>query len=115
MRNIIAALLIGLYLLLSSRAELPPNTIRWTTQGEYNNFGYDVFRGLAAEGPFERINAHTIAGAGSTDLPQKYEFIDSRIAPGTIYWYYVESVSLEGERRRVTPVYASRPKSARLW
>ena len=89
------------------------NTLRWTTASESNNFGYDVYRSLAQDGPFERLNEEPIPGAGTTDLPSQYEYIDTAIEPNTIYWYYIESISLTGERKRFTPVYSSQPKFAR--
>jgi hypothetical protein len=89
-----------------------PNVIRWATASEKDNFGYDVYRGLAEEGPFERINEEAIPGAGTTDIPQRYEFTDSSIEAETVYWYYVESISLNGDRKRMTPVYPSKPRPA---
>ena len=89
-----------------------PNVIRWVTQSEEDIFGYDVFRGARESGPFERINAETILGVGTTDLPQRYSYSDETIEAGTVYWYYIESVSLSGERSRLTPIYASRRKYA---
>lgn len=95
--------------------ELPPNVIRWQTQSEDNTFGYDVYRGDSEEGPFHKINTKTIAGAGTTDIPQRYEYRDSLIAPDKVYWYYVEGIALSGERAAITPVYPSRPKSTSFW
>lgn len=84
-----------------------PNTVRWATASEKDNFGYDVYRGLSEQGPFERINQDTIPGAGTTDIPQHYEYTDSAIQPEVVYWYYVESISLNGDRQRMTPIYPS--------
>ncbi len=103
-------LLFAGYLYLDSRA-ITPNTIRWVTQTEEDSFGYDVFRGPTEQGPFTRITPLPIASAGSTDIPQRYHFVDQGIEADTVYWYYVESISLTGRRERVTPVYASKPKS----
>jgi len=83
------------------------NTVRWATASEKDNFGYDVYRGLSEQGPFERINQDTIPGAGTTDIPRQYEYTDSAIQPGVVYWYYVESISLNGDRQRMTPIYPS--------
>jgi len=94
---------------------LAPIVIRWTTQSEENTFGYDVFRGPTRSGPYRRINAETILGVGTTDLPQRYAYSDNTIEPGKAYWYYVESVSLSGERVQLTPVAASRPRSRLPW
>jgi hypothetical protein len=97
----------------ASQGTIEPNVIRWETASEQDNFGYDIYRGLSEEGPFERINPEIIPGAGTTDIPQNYEFSDNGIQPETIYWYYVESISLSGDRRRMTPIYPSRPKATR--
>lgn len=93
----------------------PGNTLRWVTQSEEDNFGYDVFRSLNEQGPFTRINSRSILGAGTTDMPQHYDYTDTAIATGVVYWYYVEGISLTAERTRLTPVFASRPKSASIW
>jgi len=89
------------------------NIIRWETASESSNFGYDVYRGPTKTGPFHRLTDEPIPGAGTTDLPNRYQYIDPAIEPQTVYWYYVESISLSGERRRITPVYPSRSKKAR--
>ena len=91
--------------------QLKPNVVRWATASESDNFGYDVYRGLAEDGPFERINPETIPGAGTTDIPQRYEYTDDAIQAGIIYWYYVESISYDGSRQRLTPVYPSKAKT----
>ena len=93
-------------------APTPPyrNTVRWSTASEVDNFGYDVYRGTSAEGPFERLTKDPIPGAGTTDEPQKYSFVDETIDPYVTYFYYVESISLAGERERFTPVIQAKPK-----
>ena len=92
--------------------QLMPNVVRWATASEKDNFGYDIYRGPSENGPFEQINVETIPGGGTTDIPQRYEYTDSAIQPDTVYWYYVESISLNGDRRRMTPIYPSKPKAA---
>lgn len=86
------------------------NSLKWTTASELNNFGFDVFRGDSEEGPFVRINEHTIQGAGNSDTPNHYEFSDKTIEAGKVYWYYVESISMSGERENFTPTFQSKPK-----
>jgi hypothetical protein len=88
------------------------NTIKWSTASEVENFGYDVFRGDKEEGPFTRLNAKTIAGAGTVDEPRQYQYVDATIEVGKAYWYYVESISLSGTREKFTPVFQSKPKNA---
>jgi hypothetical protein len=88
------------------------NTIRWSTASEVNSFGFDVYRGDAEAGPFIRLTKTPVPAAGTSDTPRSYEFVDDTIAPDTVYYYYVESISLDGVRTRLTPVYPSRPKPA---
>jgi hypothetical protein len=79
------------------------NTLRWSTASEVDSYGFDVYRGDAEQGPFERINESPVPGAGTTDLPQEYEYFDTNIVAGTEYFYYIESISMTGQRERVTP------------
>lgn len=80
------------------------NTIRWSTASEVDNFGFDVFRGLSADGPFERLNEDPIEGGGTTDEPRRYAYVDDTIDPHVTYFYYVESISMAGDREKFTPV-----------
>ncbi|MDJ0656598.1 MAG: hypothetical protein QNJ40_20730 [Xanthomonadales bacterium] len=86
------------------------NRIRWSTASEVENFGYDVYRGPTEDGPFVRLTTQPVAGAGTTDEEQQYLFVDDTIDEGQAYYYYVESISLSGERERFTPVFRSKAK-----
>ncbi len=86
------------------------NRIKWSTASEVDNFGYNVYRGTSEDGPFERVNEEIIEGAGTTDLTSRYEFVDETIDPDTAYWYYVESIAMDGTRERFTPVVRVAPK-----
>lgn len=86
------------------------NTVTWSTASESDNFGFDVYRAERREGPYERITARPLEGGGTTDLPRDYRFIDEQVEPGVEYFYYVESISLSGERRRFTPIMRAAPK-----
>jgi len=90
--------------------EPPVNTLRWTTASEVDNFGFDIYRGLSEDGPFERINAEPLPGAGTIDEPQNYVFIDETIDPSRDYFYYIESISLGGIRERFSPIIRSPAK-----
>lgn len=80
------------------------NTLKWSTASEVDNFGFDIYRSTLEEGPFERITGTPIEGAGTVDAPQYYEFIDADIEPTQDYYYYVESISIDGERERFSPI-----------
>ena len=88
------------------------NTVRWKTASELDNYGFEVYRSTSEDGPFETINDKPIAGAGTVDVPQDYEYIDHDIQTDTAYFYYIESISLAGERKEITPVLRAPPKQA---
>ena len=100
----------------SATAATPPppltNTIRWSTASEVDNFGFDVYRGDAEEGPFVRLTSTPVAGAGTSDEPHAYRFVDETISAGKVYYYYVESISLAGVRERFTPVIRAAAKGS---
>lgn len=88
-------------------------TIRWATASEVDNFGFNVYRGLEDDGPFTRVNSGIITGAGTSDIPHRYEFVDEEIDPYEVYYYYVESVALDGTTEQFTPVAEVGPKIER--
>jgi hypothetical protein len=86
------------------------NTLRWKTASEVDNFGFDIYRTTDEEGPFERITREPVPGAGTTDEPQSYVFVDDTIDPNRGYHYYIESISMAGVRERFSPVVFIGPK-----
>lgn len=90
--------------------EVYSNTLKWSTASEVDNFGFDVYRGDAEEGPFERLTESPIEGAGTTDLTSSYAYEDTTIDPNREYFYYVESISLQGVREDFTPIIRAKPK-----
>ncbi len=91
------------------------NKLKWSTASEVDNFGFDVYRSTAEEGPFDRVTETPMAGAGTVDAPQYYEYVDDDIDPTRDYFYYVESISIDGLRERFSPIIkapAKRPANA---
>jgi len=86
------------------------NTLKWTTASEVDNFGFDIYRSVSKDGPFDRITSEPLAGAGTTDEPQDYVFVDDVIDPSKDYYYYIESISLGGVREDFSPVIRSPAK-----
>lgn len=86
------------------------NTAHWTTASEEENFGYDVYRGDAEQGPFVKLTKQPILGNGTTNETHKYQFVDDSIDPCKEYWYYVESIDTNGSREKFTPVFRAPAK-----
>lgn len=116
MRMLLVGLLIAVPTLMafqsdaSKGSEPLSNTIKWRTSSEESNFGFNVYRSGSEEGPFKKLNDTPIEGGGTTDTPRNYQFEDTEIEPNKGYYYYVESISLEGVRERFTPVIYAKPK-----
>lgn len=94
----------------ASRPAKLSNSLRWTTASEVDNFGFDVYRADREEGPFARLTQEPIPGAGTTDVPTNYAYVDDTIEPDREYFYYVESISMDGRREHFTPVVRVAPK-----
>jgi len=88
------------------------NTLRWKTASEVGNFGFHIYRSKSSDGPFRRITDSPVAGAGTTDVPQAYHYTDQSIEPCTVYWYYIESIAMNGETEVFTPILEVSQKPA---
>ena len=86
------------------------NKLKWSTASEVDNFGYDIYRSTSEDGPFTRITKDPIPGAGTTDEPSSYVYIDDTNDPALGYYYYIESISMQGVRERFSPISYVGPK-----
>lgn len=68
--------------------------LNWATNKERNNQHYDISR---SQDGYEWIKIGSVAGSGSTTLPNSYYFIDKEPKYGVSY-YKLESVDFDGKR-----------------
>ena len=71
--------------------------IRWITESETNNAGFNILRGEAIDGEFTKLNTKLIAGQGTTSERTVYEFPDTSAKPNVVYYYQIQDVSLDGQ------------------
>ena len=76
--------------------------ITWSTQSELNNAGFFIKRSNQKDDEFQVINATIIAGAGTTSEKQFYTYEDTTAQPNVVYYYQLEDISLDGNRRTLT-------------
>ena len=73
--------------------------IRWITESELNNAGFNILRSESKDGEFQVVNLKgIIAGHGTTSEKHTYQWTDTTAKPNVVYDYRIEDVSLDGNR-----------------
>jgi len=70
--------------------------IRWRTETQENNYGFNIMRSTKKDGSYVRVNKAIIPGEGTTNIPKSYCYEDKGLPRGAIFYYYIESVSNNG-------------------
>ena len=73
--------------------------IRWTTESELDNAGFNILRSDTRNGEYKKVNTELIKGAGTTGERTTYKWVDATAKPNIIYYYQIEDVSFAGERQ----------------
>jgi len=66
--------------------------LRWMTASETDNFGFEIERKDEAEAKFKKIAF--LPGAGTTVIPQSYQFEDERLSG--VYFYRLKQIDTDG-------------------
>ena len=85
----------------------------WRTATEINNFGFEIERRNNNEDIWETIGF--VNGAGNSNSPKEYSFIDSNIHGGT-YLYRLKQLDLDGifEYSKTVEVFVAPPQNFEL-
>lgn len=81
------------------RTEAGTVIIKWTTESEVDNAGFNILRAETRTSVFQVINAQLIPGAGTTADRNIYTWTDATAKPNVVYYYQIEDVSFAGERQ----------------
>ena len=76
--------------------------IRWTTESELDNAGFNILRSDSQSGEFKQVNSELVQGAGTTGERNTYKWVDESAKLGVVYYYQIEDVSFAGERQTLT-------------
>ena len=76
--------------------------VRWTTESELDNAGFNILRSETRNGEFKQVNTDLIQGNGTTGERSTYKWVDTTAKPGAVYYYQIEDVSFAGERTTLT-------------
>lgn len=88
------------------------NHLHWETKSEIQSVGFDIFRSTTIDGRFAKITGTPIPAAKFSTKLRRYEYVDDSIDPCLTYFYYVEAIGEQGNREKVSPTMASKPKVA---
>ncbi len=76
--------------------------IRWTTESELDNAGFNILRSDSRNGEFKQVNSELVQGAGTTGERNTYKWVDESAKLGVVYYYQIEDVSFAGEHQTLT-------------
>ena len=71
--------------------------IRWITESELNNAGFNILRSDTRNGEYTKLNTQLIAGQGTTSERTTYTYSDTSAKPNVVYYYQIQDVSLDGK------------------
>ena len=79
--------------------------IKWRTESELDNAGFNILRSETREGTFTVINVKgIIPGQGTSSEMHTYAYTDTTAKPNVIYYYRIEDVSFDGVRQTLATV-----------
>ena len=86
--------------------------LKWRTESEVNNIGFNLYRSESQDGPFLKIG--WMDGAVNSAVPRDYHFIDKTAQAGRTYFYYIEDVDVEGVREKSQMIKIAFPEKQRV-
>ena len=78
--------------------------IKWTTESELDNAGFNILRSETKNGTFKVVNPTLIQGAGTTSERHTYTWTDTTAKPNVVYYYRIEDISHAGVRKQLATV-----------
>ncbi|MGD2124962.1 MAG: DUF2341 domain-containing protein [Desulfobacteraceae bacterium] len=78
--------------------------VEWETAQEIANMGFNLYRASSPSGPFERLNDKLIPALSFSVKGRAYNFVDSQVIPGNLYYYKLEDIDAYGKRRLHGPI-----------
>jgi hypothetical protein len=91
----------------TARGDRDMVVLEWTTESEWNNLGFYIYRREETVNDFQRLTTEIIPGSGGSAHGGQYSWIDRRVELGRTYWYRLISEDLNGQTHIYGPVSAS--------
>ena len=84
--------------------------LTWATASETENAGFHIYRSQRKEGPFIRLTATLIQGAGNSQRERYYQWTDERVEGGVTYYYKLIDIDFNGARTPHGPIAVFVPR-----
>ena len=89
---------------LTARGENGSVLVSWSTAQEIDNFGFHVYRSESVGGLYTRITDRLIPGLTFSVRGRDYNYVDSNVTRGRLYYYKLEDIDFDGTRTMHGPV-----------
>jgi hypothetical protein len=85
--------------------------LRWVTESERDNAGFEVFRSLDSDTGFQMISSYMfnpgLQGRVNSNTRHEYQFRDQVVMNDETYWYQLVDVNITGQRTYYGPLSAT--------
>ncbi|MCX5905364.1 MAG: hypothetical protein NTV89_18275 [Proteobacteria bacterium] len=81
--------------------------LQWETASETDNVGFNIYRAVAENGEYVKINYSLIPANGSASQSAPYTFVDEKVQNRKTYFYKLEDLDLNGNSTMHGPVSAT--------
>jgi hypothetical protein len=78
--------------------------VAWETAQEINNMGFHLYQATSPHGPFSRLTDKLIPGSRLSVKGSSYVYEDTHVTQGTLYYYKLEDLDLNGTRTWHGPI-----------
>jgi len=78
--------------------------VLWQTAQESDNKGFNLYRGTSPSGPWVKLNGGLIPSGSVSSEGRDYEFMDTAVSRGAIYYYKLEDLDVSGAVKLHGPV-----------
>jgi hypothetical protein len=89
----------------ASQQEAPGSgpLLKWQIANEAGIYGYAIYRGNSADGPFARVNDTIVKAENAGDnTTASYQWRDTTAQKGREYWYYITIFNNNGKKTSLT-------------
>jgi hypothetical protein len=92
------------FALLTAFSTTDSVTIKWSTENEIDNLGFNIYRSETKDGKYIKVNSKLIWSAGTHSSSHDYSYTDDNLKFGQTYYYYIEDIDFSGKKDK-SPIF----------